>query len=203
MTSRRCRCYPVSAILRGAVTWRSIAVARQAGTEITLSDALIPARDYPYNTRLLDVLDVLLEEEFLFVRSYDKRVYGIVTAADVVRVYDQMATPFFLIGEVDQELRRLIRSRFEIEDIQQVCAAGADLQSFDVLTMGDYLAVLRNGDYWEKLGWDLDRKMFGEHLDEIRKIRNKVTHFNNPDPIPQSDVNRLRNFLTVIRTFDK
>jgi CBS domain-containing protein len=189
--------------LRGAVTWRSIAVARQAGTEITLSDALIPARDYPYNTRLLDVLDVLLEEEFLFVRSYDKRVYGIVTAADVVRVYDQMATPFFLIGEVDQELRRLIRSRFEIEDIQQVCAAGADLQSFDDMTMGDYLAVLRNGDYWEKLGWDLDRKMFGEHLDEIRKIRNKVTHFNNPDPIPQSDVNRLRNFLTVIRTFDK
>jgi hypothetical protein len=72
-------------------------------------------------------------------------VYGIVTAADDVRVYDQIATPFFLIGEVDQELRRLIRSRFEIEDIQPVCAAGADLQSFDDMTMGDYLAVLRNG----------------------------------------------------------
>ena len=164
---------------------------------------MIPARDYPYDTRLLDVLDVLLKEEFVFVRSHDKRVYGIVTAADVVRVYDQMATPFFLIGEVDQELRRLIRSRFEIEDIQPVCAAGADLQSFDDMTMGDYLAVLRNGDCWEKLGWDLDRKVFGEHLDEIRKIRNKVTHFNNPDPIPPSDVNRLRNFLTVIRTFEK
>ncbi|WP_198170434.1 restriction system modified-DNA reader domain-containing protein [Actinoplanes awajinensis] len=189
--------------LRGAVTWRSIAVARQAGTDITLGDAMKPARDYPYDTRLLDVLDALLKEEFVFVRSHDKRIYGIVTAADVVHVYDQMATPFFLIGEVDQELRHLIRSRFEIEDIQLVCMAGTDLQSFDDMTMGDYLAVLRNSDCWEKLGWDLDRKVFGEHLEEIRKIRNKVTHFNNPDPIPQSDVNRLRNFLTVIRTFDK
>jgi CBS domain-containing protein len=100
--------------LRGAVTWRSIAVAHQAGADMTLSEAMIPARDYPYNTRLLDVLDVLLKDEFVFVRSHDQRVYGIVTAADVVRVYDQMATPFFLIGEVDQELRRLIRNRFEI-----------------------------------------------------------------------------------------
>jgi hypothetical protein len=55
--------------LRGAITWRSIAVARQAGADITLSDALMPARDYPYDTRLLDVLDVLLKEEFVFVRS--------------------------------------------------------------------------------------------------------------------------------------
>jgi len=189
--------------LRGAVTWKSIAIARQAATEVSLGDVMIPTRDYSYETRLLDVLDVLLKEEFVFVRSHDKRVYGIVTAADVVRVYDQMATPFFLIGEVDQELRRLIRNRFDIEDIQQVCAAGTDLQSFDDMTMGDYLSVLRNGDHWDKLGWDLDRKIFGEHLDEIRRIRNKVTHFNNPDPIPPSDVDRLRNFLVVIRTFDK
>ncbi|MEV4519210.1 CBS domain-containing protein [Micromonospora tulbaghiae] len=188
--------------LRGVVTWRSIAVARQTAPEITLNDAMISARDYPYDTRLLDVLDVLVKEEFVFVRSHDKRVYGIVTAADVVRVYNEMATPFFLIGEVDQELRRLIRNRFDIEEVRQVCAAGADLQSFDDMTMGDYLSVLRNGDHWDKLRWDLDRKIFGEHLDEIRKIRNKVTHFNNPDPISQADVSRLRNFLLVIRTFD-
>ena len=189
--------------LRGAITWRSIAVARQAGTDITLNDALRPARDYPYDTRVLDVLDVLLKEEFVFVRSHDKRVYGIVTATDVVRIYDQMATPFFLIGEVDQELRRLIRNRFEIEDIQPVCVAGINLQSFDDMTMGDYLSVLRNSECWEKLGWDLDRKVFGEYLEEIRDIRNKVTHFNSPDPLSPSDVNRLRNFLNVVRTFDK
>lgn len=141
-----------------------------------MNDALRPARDYPYDTRLLDVIDVLLKEEFVFVRSHDKRVYGIVTAADVVRVYDQTATPFFLIGEVDQELRKLISGRFEIEEIQAVCAAGAELQSFHHMTMGDYLAVLRNGDCWDKLGWDMDRKVFGEHLDEIRQ----VTDFSGP-----------------------
>jgi hypothetical protein len=30
-----------------------------------------------------------------------------------------------------------------------------------------------------------------------------VTHFNDPDPIPPTDVDRLRNFLSVISTFDK
>jgi hypothetical protein len=70
------------------------------------------------------------------------------------------------------------------------------------MTMGDYLAVLRNRECWEKLGWDLDRRVFGEHLDEIRKIRNTVTHFN-PDPISPPAVDRLRNFLNVVRAFDK
>ncbi|TDO31813.1 hypothetical protein C8E87_7246 [Paractinoplanes brasiliensis] len=188
--------------LRGAVTWQSIAIARQAGGDATLSDAVIPVRDFPYNTRLLDVLGVLWSEEFVFVRAHDKQVYGIVTAADVVRVYDDMATPFFLIGELDQELRRLIRNRFEIEDLQRVCVSGENLTSYDDMTMGDYLSVIRNPDCWAKIGWTLDRKVVGTHLDELRKIRNKVTHFN-PDPISSADVDRLRNFLTVIRAFDR
>lgn len=188
--------------LRGVVTWQSIAIARQTGTEASLSDAMIAARDFSYDTRLLDVVEVLLQEDFVFVRAHDKRVYGIVTAADVVRVYYNMATPFFLIGELDQELRRLIRNRFEIEELRRVCVSGTGLQSFDDMTMGDYLSVLRNPTCWEKLGWDLDRKVVGDHLDEIRKIRNKVAHFN-PDPPSAHDVDRLRNFLKVIRTFDK
>lgn len=97
----------------------------------------------------------------------------------------------------------MIRNRFEIEDVQRVCAAGTDLKSFGQMAMGDYLAVLQNPDCWHKLGWDLDRKVFAEHLDEIRDLRNKSTHFNDHDPIPPSEVDRLRNLLAVIRTFDK
>jgi CBS domain-containing protein len=109
--------------LRGAATWKSIAQARQRNARASLSDAIVPARDFFYDTRLLDVLDVLLKEDFVFVRALDNRLYGIVTAADVVRVYDDLATPFFLIGEVDQELRRLIRNTFDLDDVQRACAS--------------------------------------------------------------------------------
>lgn len=78
--------------LRGAVTWKSIAHARHANSAATLSSAIVPARDFSYDTRLLDVLDTLQKEEFIFVRAYDGQVSGIITAADVVRTYD--ALPF-------------------------------------------------------------------------------------------------------------
>jgi hypothetical protein len=41
----------------------------------------------------------------------------------------------------------------------------------------------------EELGWPLDRKLFIAHLDELRKMRNKVMHFN-PDPVKPSEVTK-------------
>lgn len=111
-----------------------------------------------------------------------------------------MATPFFLLGEVDQELRRLIQNTFELDTVQRVCTAGSRVQSFGGMTMGHYQAVLANPDCWEQLGWPLDRRLFIEHLDQIRQVRNTVMHFN-PDPIPASAVAKLRNFLGLVRAY--
>jgi len=187
--------------LRGAVTWKSIARARHVNSEATFSSAIAPARDFSYDTRLLDVLDldILQKEEFIFVRAYDGRISGIITATDVVRTYDKTATPFFLLGEVDQELRRLIQNTFELNIVRQACA-GSTVKSFDTMTIGQYQAVLANPEYWAELGWPLDRKLFIERLDEIRKIRNTVMHFN-PDPIPDTAIDKLRNFLRLVRTY--
>jgi len=51
-------------------------------------------------------LDVELIQLQHFVSGVDRSVTGIVTLADVVEVYGQMASPFFMIGRIDQSLGR-------------------------------------------------------------------------------------------------
>lgn len=87
--------------LKGAVTWKSIAKARNADPAAKLSAAIIKAEAAPYTADLIEMLPVIQGHEFVFVRGPDNTVTGIVTLADVVEAYGQMATPFFIIGRID------------------------------------------------------------------------------------------------------
>jgi hypothetical protein len=66
--------------------------------------------------------------------------------------------------------------------------------------MGDHQPVLEHPERWDKLGWPLDRSTFIKRLDELRLIRNNVTHFN-PEPIPADAVEKLRYILKLLRDF--
>ncbi|MEH0972813.1 CBS domain-containing protein [Micromonospora sp. CPCC 205546] len=190
--------------LDGAVTWESIAAARHRDRAATFSDAIdrrARERVFDYDTRLLDVLETLQQDGFIFVRDDQKKISGIITAADVVRKYDDTATPFFLIGEIDQELRHLLQNTFDEETVRQACvSAKLNFKSFDSMSIGQYQAVLDNPECWKQLDWPLDRKTFIARLDELRKVRNNVMHFN-PDPVRPTEVRKLRNFLRLIRQY--
>jgi predicted transcriptional regulator len=192
--------------VHGAVSWKSIAEARHRNAEATFSDAIdLHARDrvFDYDRRLLDVLDTLQKHEFIFVRDEKRQISGIITAADVVRKYDDSATPFFLIGEVDQELRQLLQNTFDEDTVRQACtAAGLPFKSINSMSIGQYQAVLANPDCWAQLGWPVDRQVFIDRLDELRKIRNNVMHFNH-DPVKPGEVEKLRVFLRLIRRYTR
>ncbi|SCF06486.1 hypothetical protein GA0070607_5096 [Micromonospora coriariae] len=190
--------------LHGAVSWESIAAAKHRDGHATFSDAIdrrAAARVFDYDVRLLDVLGTLQQDGFIFVRDDQRKITGILTAADVVRKYDDTATPFFLIGEIDQELRQLLQNTFDEEAVKQAClSAGLSFKSFDAMSVGQYQAVLDNPDCWTQLGWPLDRQVFIKRLDRLRRVRNNVMHFN-PDPVKPTDVAKLRNFLDLIRRY--
>lgn len=191
-----------SRTLHGTVSWKSIAEAKHLDPDAVFADAIDrTAQIFDYDTRLLDVLDVLRADGFIFVRDYDRTIIGIITGSDVVGKYDETATPFFLIGEVDQELRQVIHSAFSVDEMREACKkAGLSFRSKDELTIGQYQAVLDNPACWAKLGWRLSRRLFIERLNELRKVRNAVMHFN-PDPVNPHDVEKLRNFLKLIRKY--
>jgi len=189
-------------MVRGAVTWKSIAKARHANPNADFASAIIAAEPEPYDRELFEVLPRLATDEFVIVKDDRKVISGIVTTADVVNLYGELSTPFLLIGELDQELRQLISSRFDIDEICAVCDPDGTrgIKSYDDLSIGGYEQILKNKDSWAKLGWPLDRVMFTNRLAELREIRNDIMHFN-PDPIPLDTVQKLRHFLALLRTY--
>jgi len=140
--------------------------------------------------------------DFVFVRDDKKAVAGIVTTADVVGTYRELSTPFILIGELDQVLRKVISRKFTLNEVKAVCDPDGKraIDSFDKLEMGDYQRTLEKPDYWQKLGWPLDRATFIKRLDELRLIRNNVMHFN-PEPLDPQAVVKLRHMLKLLRDF--
>ena len=190
--------------LRGAVTWQSIAYARHASPAASFADAIVPAREARYDQELIEVLADLEAWDFIFVRDEKNAIAGIVTTADVVGAYRELATPFFLIGELDQVLRQLISRTFTLEEVTLLCDPDGSraIQSFDDLEMGDYQRVLENPDRWAKLGWPLDRTTFIKRLDELRVVRNNVMHFN-PEPVSVGAVEKLRYILKWVRLLDR
>lgn len=188
--------------LEGAVTWKSIARSRHANPDAPLSKAIIRAHDVPYDRDLIDILPLLAEAEFVLVRDQANIISGIVTASDVAVAYGAMATPFFLVGEFDRLLRRVIANCFAPDDVKLLCdpEGARGISSFDDMSIGDYQRVLQNKDAWERLGWPLDRKVFTRRLGEIREIRNDLMHFN-PDPLPEDAVQKIRHMINLLREY--
>jgi len=186
--------------LRGAVSWKSIAQARLVSASATLEDATVRAFEVPAEQDLIDVLPILPMHDFVFVRDSMNLISGIITTTDVVEAYDQLARPFFLLGELDQLLRRVISQTYSFDDVKDVSASGSGALSFDDLTMGDYQRILENPSRWAELGWPLDRPSFIGRLDELREVRNDVMHFN-PDPVPANASAKLRLFIRLLRMY--
>lgn len=188
--------------LGGAVTWQSIARARHANHNPPFSRAIVRASEVPYDRDLIDVLPMLAEHEFVFVRNQRNEIGGIVTASDLAARYGAMATPFFLVGELDRRLRQVLASSIEFTQVQNLCdpEGNRSIEGFDDLSMGDYQRVLENKEAWERVGWSLDRKIFIERLDEIRQIRNDLMHFN-PEPLPVNSIRQIRHMINVLREY--
>jgi len=188
--------------LKGAVSWKSIARARNANPDAKLSAAISRPSEVPYAADLIGLLPVIQSQEFVFVRGADRTVSGIVTLADVVEAYGQMASPFFMIGRIDQSLRRIIETSFPMRTITSLCDPDGlrNLTTCDELTMGDYRRILENSDCWAQLGWKLDRKTFCARLAEIAQVRNNLMHFNS-DPLPDDVISMLQNFLNLLQEY--
>ncbi len=189
--------------LRGTVTWQSIAEARHDKPDTKLNDTIIEnPPEVPYSKHLIDVLDLLRTEDFVFVRNAERAISGIVTTADVAHVYGDLATPFFLVGELDRSLRHIISLKFNFPLIKDFCdpTGARALESVNDLTMGDYQQVLAHPEKWNQLGLPLDRVTFIKRLNELREIRNNIMHFN-PDSVPLGAVDKLRHVIKILRRY--
>jgi CBS domain len=188
--------------VKGVVSWTSIG-ARQA-TKITGPDVQTYMDDHQeinISASLFSGIKIILEHNYVLVRSPDRKISGIVTSNDIALQFEEISTPFLLLAEIENNLRSLIRKKLTIADVKRACGEEhlpKEFSGISELTFGNYVRVLEHVDNWAKLGLYLDRVAFCSELSAINTIRNDVMHFD-PDPLSEQDLSKLRN---VAKMFD-
>jgi hypothetical protein len=66
------------------------------------------------------------------------------------------------------------------------------LDSLADLSFGEYIRLFQHPDFWEKLSLKIDKTCLTDQLEEVRKIRNDVMHFD-PDPMTSKQQETLKD----------
>jgi CBS domain-containing protein len=189
--------------VKGVISWETI------GARLALGRNCREVRDFMSTPQVIGserslfaAIEVIAQYQYVLVQAPDRRITGIVTAADLSRQYHQLSEPFLLLGEIEQHIRRMIVGKFTPDELKLACDrndSGREIQSVADLTMGEYIRVLENPSHWGKIGLRIDRATFVEQLQTVRRIRNEVMHFD-PDPLSPDDLVSLRQFSAFMQS---
>jgi restriction system protein len=93
-------------MLKGVVTWKSIAMAHARGQCESLDDVTErPAREVSIDAELLVTIPDIIEHNCVFVHD-DHKVTGLVTVADLSLEFGRLTGPFLRLGEIERRLRK-------------------------------------------------------------------------------------------------
>jgi len=72
------------------------------------------------------------------------------------------------------------------------------LQDVADLTFGDYVRLFEDQRVWAKLNLSIDRVVLTRLLDDVRKVRNDVMHFD-PDPMTSDELAILKSAVRLMQ----
>lgn len=191
--------------LEGIISWRSIGKAismnRNPQRVFDCREDLEPVKlDLP----LLEVMDKVQRDEVVVVKNREEIICGIVTASDIAEEFKRHAEAFFLIEQIEKQIRHLLKDCL-IHDIL-VCldAEKLDKDVNDIydLSFGHYVLALERDDFFEKLNLGIEKSVFVKGLHDVRLIRNDVMHFS-PDPMCSEDIEKLGNFAKFLMDLNR
>lgn len=188
--------------LKGIVTWASIGsrlALGKAGEQVR--EFMETAHELPAQSSLFQALPIIVQHNYVLIRAPDRAVVGIVTASDLSVQFQQLAEPFLLLGEVENHIRQMIGARYtptELATARNPEDTGREVRGPADMTFGEYIRLLEDPARWQKLNLNIDRATFCSQLDQVRKVRNDVMHFD-PDGIPESDKTLLSNFARFLQ----
>lgn len=185
--------------VKGIITWTGIGSRLALGT----CTGVQPVRDFmdqhtevSSTASLFEVIGLVAQTDHVLVRAEDGRITGVITASDISLQFRQLTEPFLILGEIENNVRRLIGQHFSLETLKTVLDpedAERQIEGVFDLTFGEYIRLLQNPANWELLGLQIDRATFISSLDSVRLIRNDVMHFD-PDGIASNRLEELRTF---------
>jgi len=188
--------------VKGVISWSSIGVRlamNKGGTVVR--ELMEPHQEIRASDSIFAAIIVVNQYDYVLVRGDDRKITGIITAADLNNQFQKLAEPFLLLGEIENQIRRLIDNRFtaaELESAKNPADTEREISSVADLTFGEYVKLLENPEKWGKIHLPIDREKFVEKLEQVRRIRNDVMHFD-PDPVPQKQQKLLRDFAQFLQ----
>lgn len=188
--------------VKGVISWRAI------GSRLSLVEKKAFARDYmepAYEVRqsdsMFDLIQNIVQRDYVLVRGDDMKITGIITGSDLSVQFQQISEPFLLLSEIENLLRMIIEGRFNKEELQACKDEGDQNRKIETvadLTFGEYIRLLENESRWKTFNVAIDRIAFCKGLDDVRRIRNDVMHFD-PDGVAPEDLERLRDYTKFLR----
>jgi CBS domain-containing protein len=188
--------------VKGLVTWKSIGSRFALGREGRfVREFMDHHNEMSADASLFSAINLIAQEESVLVRDSSNKISGIVTASDLTLQFGQLGEPFLVLGEIENHIRGIIDGKFTKQELEAVRDPGdstREIHDVSDLTFGEYLRLLEDPTRWDKLNLRIDRKAFTKDLDEIRRIRNDVMHFD-PDGIGEDDLATLRRFVQFLQ----
>lgn len=188
--------------VKGIVSWSSIGSRLALGkTGMWAREVMDPHQEIRSDASIFQAIPVIVQYQYVVIRSGDNRIIGIVTASDLSLQFQQLAEPFLLLGEIENHVRRIINDCFSAAELMAVrdpSDTDRHIEQVSDLAFGEYIRLLERPDRWNKLNLPIDRVTFCKQLDRVRDIRNDVMHFD-PDGIPPDDLQRLREFASFLQ----
>jgi len=191
----------------GVITWRSIGQAKAGNREtIKAGDCMEPVRVLLQNAPLFDAVRDIIQHGVILVQAKDKTICGLVTAKDITEQFVALSEPFLFLEQIENHLRGLLEkaklTTQELRDLVDPVDASrrTTATKVDDLTFGEYLRGLGQADYWGRLKLGIDRNLFVQRLDAIRRIRNNVMHFH-PDGISPAEREVLAKTREMLQGF--
>jgi predicted transcriptional regulator len=142
--------------------------------------------------RITDQLTQFIDEfelkDAVLVGSED-RLQGIITTIDILRYFYQVASPYFMLREIELAIRALMKASVSEEDLRD--CIDKSLKKYyeennqkvpdclEELTLRDYVTILRYGDTWEYFmpAFGKRRRVVYARIDQLPRLRNDVFHF--------------------------
>lgn len=181
--------------VKGVVTWKSIGLRQALACKCErVADCREDARIVDANRTLFDAIPTIVEYGYVLVRQRDRRITGIVTASDLSLQFQALAEPFLLLREIELHVRRIMKGKITTEDfalLDSPAPSSHPPQNIADLTFGEYVRLFQNPQIWGKLNLRIDGVVLTKLLDDVRKVRNDVMHFD-PDPMTPDELGTLK-----------
>lgn len=196
---------PSTRQVNGVVTWRGIAqhlALKNGKMEDPVESAMEPPPVLETKEPFFSAIQKIIDCGCALVRSPTNEIVGIVTKTDLSKKFHELAEPFLLLSEIENQIRGLVeRANFTADELKNSCneAEAREIRTLHDLTLGEYVRLLQNPDSWSRVQIAVDRAQFLADLEQVRQVRNNVMHFDPDSPTP-SDLEVLQRFAQFLRT---